>query len=109
MAAGHAGARRRTPARAITRGAPEGTPHATRRRMKRCECCGNEYDKAFEVVKDGVSHVFDSFECAAHTLCPRCVHCGVTILGHGVEAGGSVFCCAHCARAAGEGGVRDRA
>lgn len=77
--------------------------------MTRCECCGNEYDKAFEVVKDGARHVFDCFECAAHTLAPRCVQCGVTVLGHGVESAGSFFCCAHCARAAGEGGVRDRA
>jgi hypothetical protein len=29
-------------------------------------------------------------------------------LGHGVEAHGSVFCCAHCARHTGTEGIRDR-
>ncbi len=28
--------------------------------MARCETCGNDYDKSFEVVKDGASHTFDS-------------------------------------------------
>jgi hypothetical protein len=65
---------------------------------KRCSCCGNTYDKAFEVVFNGQAYFFDCFECAAHTLAPRCSHCGVTILGHGVEVMNEVFCCAHCAR-----------
>lgn len=30
--------------------------------MAQCEVCGNEYDKAFEVVMGGTSHTFDSFE-----------------------------------------------
>ena len=30
--------------------------------MKKCETCGNEYARAFEVVMDGEKHVFDSFE-----------------------------------------------
>jgi hypothetical protein len=29
--------------------------------MARCEVCGNEYDKAFEVTAAGSRHVFDSF------------------------------------------------
>ena len=74
-----------------------------------CEVCGNQYDKAFVVVHDGVAHVFDSFECAIHKLAPRCAHCEVRIIGHGVEAGATLFCGAHCARMAGESGVRDRA
>jgi nitrite reductase/ring-hydroxylating ferredoxin subunit len=77
--------------------------------MARCEVCQNDYDKAFEVVQSGKRHVFDSFECAAHALAPRCAHCGCAILGHGVEAGGAVFCCAHCARHMGEEGLCDRA
>jgi len=27
--------------------------------MKRCEVCGNTYDKAFTVDMDGATHVFD--------------------------------------------------
>ena len=30
--------------------------------MGTCEVCGNEYEKAFEVVAAGARHVFDSFE-----------------------------------------------
>jgi hypothetical protein len=39
--------------------------------MARCEVCGNDYDKSFEVTVGGASHVFDSFECAIHALAPR--------------------------------------
>jgi len=76
--------------------------------MAICETCGNDYDKAFEVRLDGVSHTFDSFECAIHALAPRCQHCGIAILGHGVEVNGTFFCCAHCAERAGARGVVDR-
>jgi hypothetical protein len=67
--------------------------------MKACEVCGNHYDKAFEVILAEQVHVFDSFACAIHALAPKCRHCGVKILGHGMEAEGKFFCCAHCARA----------
>jgi hypothetical protein len=77
--------------------------------MAQCEVCGNDYDKAFEVIAAGARHVFDSFECATHALAPRCEHCGCTVLGHGVEAHGRFFCCAHCAGSSGETGLRDRA
>jgi hypothetical protein len=76
--------------------------------MAQCETCGNDYDKAFEVIIDGHRHVFDSFECAAHKLAPQCEHCGCRILGHGVEAGASLFCCAHCARHHGHKDAADR-
>lgn len=76
--------------------------------MPQCEVCGNEYDKTFEVhARDG-SHVFDCFECAIHRLAPTCAHCGCRIVGHGVEAHGAFFCCAHCASASGERGAVDR-
>jgi nitrite reductase/ring-hydroxylating ferredoxin subunit len=76
--------------------------------MAVCEVCGNDYDKAIAVVvEDGERHVFDSFECAIHALAPICEHCGCRIVGHGVEAGDSVFCCAHCAEAVGVVGARD--
>lgn len=77
--------------------------------MAKCEVCGNDYDKAFEVTMQGRSHTFDSFECAIHALAPTCSHCGCRIIGHGVEQGGRIFCCAHCASHAGASGLRDRA
>jgi len=76
--------------------------------MAVCEVCGNDYDKAFEVSRGGESHTFDSFECAIHALAPTCDHCGCRIIGHGVEANGSFFCCAHCASEKGVEAVADR-
>lgn len=77
--------------------------------MNKCETCGNEYDKAFTVTLGGETYTFDSFECAIHRLAPTCAHCECRILGHGVEASGNIYCCAHCASHAGETGLRDRA
>jgi len=77
--------------------------------MSKCECCGNEYDKTFNVVMAGKTHVFDSFECAIHILAPTCEHCGMRIIGHGLEENGRMFCCDHCAEAQGVKGLRDRA
>jgi nitrite reductase/ring-hydroxylating ferredoxin subunit len=77
--------------------------------MAICEMCGNDYDKSFTVtMQGGDQHVFDSFECAIHALAPTCPHCGCRVMGHGVESGGSIFCCAHCARESGVEGLRDR-
>jgi len=67
-------------------------------------------DEAFQVsMPGGVSHTFDSFECAIHALAPVCEYCGVKVIGHGVEADGSFYCRAHCANMAGAEGVSDRA
>jgi hypothetical protein len=78
--------------------------------MAQCEVCGNEYDKVFEVrMPGGGSHTFDSFECAIHALAPSCEYCNVRVIGHGVEADGHFYCCAHCASMAGVGEVADRA
>ncbi|MCD6048720.1 MAG: hypothetical protein K0Q55_123 [Verrucomicrobia bacterium] len=76
--------------------------------MGKCATCGNEYDKTFEVVMSGKHFVFDSFECAIHLLAPVCPHCNCKVIGHGVEANNTVFCCAHCAGLWGSRGVRDR-
>jgi hypothetical protein len=76
--------------------------------MARCEVCGNEYDKSFEVSLGDKTHVFDSFECAIHALAPTCAHCGCRIIGHGVEANGRIFCCASCAEHEGVTGLSDR-
>jgi hypothetical protein len=77
--------------------------------MARCEVCGNDYDKSFTVTLAGRTHTFDSFECAIHALAPACGHCGCKVIGHGVEHGGRVFCCANCAKEAGAPGLKDRA
>jgi len=76
--------------------------------MAKCEVCGNNYDKSFNVEINGRTHTFDSFECAIHLLAPKCDHCGCRIIGHGVEANGTMFCCASCAQHVGETELRDR-
>ena len=76
--------------------------------MAECEVCGNDYYLSFQVIAAGKTHTFDSFECAIHLLAPVCDHCGCTIIGHGVEANGTFYCCAHCASLAGAKGMRDR-
>jgi hypothetical protein len=77
--------------------------------MAQCEVCGNDYDKAFQVsMPSGDSHTFDCFECAIHALAPACEYCYVKVIGHGIEANDSFYCCAHCARMAGAEGVSDR-
>jgi hypothetical protein len=77
--------------------------------MARCEVCGNDYDKAFQLMMNGQAHVFDSFECAIQAVAPTCLHCGCRIIGHGVEKDNRIFCCAHCAAQAGVTQLRDRA
>lgn len=77
--------------------------------MARCETCGNEYDKCFEITRNEERHTFDCFECAIHLMAPMCDHCGCRIIGHGVEGHGSFFCCAHCAQETGVLSATDRA
>lgn len=76
--------------------------------MAICATCGNDYDKAFTVSWNGNTESFDSVECAATRIAPQCGHCGCRILGHGVEAADAMYCCAHCARAAGHAELVDR-
>lgn len=76
--------------------------------MERCDVCGNEYDKTFTVTMGGRTHTFDSFECAIHMLAPTCDHCECRIVGHGVEAQGKMYCCAHCAHQSGHQDLQDR-
>jgi len=76
--------------------------------MAKCDVCGNDYDKSFQLVTaDGRAMVFDSFECAIHATAPTCAHCKCRIVGHGVEVAGRLYCCAHCAEH--EAGIKDRA
>ena len=76
--------------------------------MAKCDVCGNDYDKSFQIVMRDRTYTFDSLECAAHAIAPICSHCSCRILGHGVEAGGSMYCCAHCATQMGVKDVKDR-
>src|SRR5512140_1088645 len=83
---------------------PEGAGQAENRLhtgIQTCEVCGNDYDKPLEIVKNGISHYFDSFECAISALALTCGHCKCRIIGHGVESGGTYFCCVHCAAQSG--------
>jgi len=76
--------------------------------MPTCDVCGNDYDKAFQVIQAGRTMTFDSLECAIHVLAPTCAHCSCRILGHGAEHDGQMYCCANCAKKAGIGVMRDR-
>ena len=76
--------------------------------MATCEVCRDDYDNAFQVIREGRTRTFDSFECAIHALAPVCAHCGCRIIGHGMEAGGTFYCCAHCAAQEGVSEVHDR-
>jgi hypothetical protein len=71
--------------------------------------CGNDYDKAFTVTAAGRTYTLDSLKCATYALELACLHCGCKIIGHGVEQGGTFYCCAHCAKQAGGNGLKDRA
>ena len=78
--------------------------------MARCDGCGNDYHRSFEITTSaGERYTFDCFECAIQKLAPTCEHCGTRIIGHGMEANDTFFCCAHCARKAGVTAVADHA
>jgi len=77
--------------------------------MARCDQCGNEYDKTFQVRMGANSYTFDSFECAIHKLAPLCAECGLRIVGHGVEENDLIYCCANCAVKQGATAIKDRA
>ena len=76
--------------------------------MAKCDVCGNDYDKSFTVTMAGKTGTFDAFECAIQALAPTCAHCQCRIIGHGVEARGTIYCCAHCAKHEGVRGITDR-
>jgi hypothetical protein len=75
-----------------------------------CSTCGNDYELTFHVrTHTGEDYDFDSIECAAAKVAPQCAHCGCTVLGHGIQSGSAVYCCANCARQADVAGVSDNA
>jgi hypothetical protein len=63
--------------------------------MAKCEVCGNDYYLSFEVITANEKHTFDSFECAIYKLAPVCDHCRCKIIGHGIEANKTFYCCAN--------------
>jgi len=75
--------------------------------MGKCITCGNDYDKSFEVIKEGKTHTFDSFECAIQALAPKCSVCDCRIIGHGLEHGDKFYCCDHCSEKDGVKGLKD--
>jgi hypothetical protein len=76
--------------------------------MHKCDSCGNSYDKAFQLTLAGSTYTFDSFECAINRLAPTCAHCACRVIGHGIEANGQFYCCAHCSKQANVKGAVDR-
>lgn len=76
--------------------------------MAKCDTCGNDYDKAFQITMGDRTMTFDSFECAIQAMAPACQACGCRIIGHGLETEGKFFCCDHCAERKGVKGLRDR-
>lgn len=71
--------------------------------MPICDACGNDYQRAFQLIDfDGTRFFADSIECAAHLIAPTCAHCACRILGHGIDTPHGVFCCANCARHSGD-------
>ena len=68
-------------------------PQTGRSKMAKCDTCGNDYDKAFQVTMGNRTMTFDSFECAIQAMAPECSACGCRIIGHGLEANGDFFCC----------------
>lgn len=76
--------------------------------MARCDVCGNDYDRSFQIVTKDRTLTVDSFECGIHACAPVCAHCGCKVIGHGVQDGERIFCCAHCAREMGVTELQDR-
>ena len=67
--------------------------------MATCSTCGNDYEMTFHVQDyKGQEYDFDSIECAANKVAPRCARCDCTVLGHGIQAETTIYCCASCAR-----------
>ena len=76
--------------------------------MGKCAQCGNDYDKSFDITMDGRTATFDSFECAIAAMAPTCPKCMVRIVGHGVQHGDTISCCANCAEMDGVTTLVDR-
>src|SRR4029077_1024395 len=60
-------------------------------RVAVCEVCGNEYDKPFQVWRNGRLMKFDRIECAIQVMRPACTGCDAHIMGRGIEVGAEMF------------------
>ena len=65
--------------------------------MPVCDNCGNDYDKAFQIIKDGKTHTSTVSRCAIARLAPVCEHRQVRIIGHGMESKKLILLRDHCA------------
>jgi hypothetical protein len=77
--------------------------------MTKCMVCGGTYRDMLVIQYRGQEQAFDCFECAVHALAPHCALCGCKVIGHGIDEGGRIYCCRHCAATAAEGGVEGSA
>lgn len=73
-----------------------------RKTMSKCETCGNPNGQFFEVVKDGKTRTFDSFDCAIEAMASPCENCGCLITGIDSVGVNARFCCSACQRQASE-------
>jgi hypothetical protein len=62
----------------------------------RCEVCGFATRSGIRIIAGGVTHLFDSYQCAIHRLAPECEHCGCRILGRPLEVQQRPYCSPEC-------------
>jgi hypothetical protein len=62
-----------------------------------CEVCGNEYDRPFQVWRNGRLMKFDRVDCAIQVMRPACAFCGAHEMSRGIEVDGEMFCSLGCA------------
>lgn len=58
----------------------------------RCEVCGKNEDRCFDVHLGGERHVFDSFECVIRGLMPKCSICGCLMASPGIAVESIMVC-----------------
>ena len=61
----------------------------------RCENCGLNIEKDYILFVNGREFTFDSFECAANFVAPRCTYCN-SIMAPEAEYSSKSFCCLFC-------------
>lgn len=74
--------------------------------MSKCETCGNQNGQLFDVVKNGETRTFDSFDCAIEAMATPCDNCGCLITGSDAIEGDTRFCCSACQRQASDSSNR---
>lgn len=64
--------------------------------MSKCDQCGGQSSNLFEVVQNGESRKFDSFDCAIQSMAASCDNCGCLITGKQHSLRDEIFCCQSC-------------